>query len=65
MYLYIETAFVGRQIIKMPSNQHKESHYKGKTILRPSYLFNGNMCTKRDSLYIETLPWKPYSMWIT
>ena len=45
--------------IKMPSPQYRNSHYKDKTVVRPSYLYNGNLCTRKAGLYIETGPQQP------
>ena len=39
----------------MWSYQHRDSHHKDKTILRPCYLNNKN--TWRERLFIETGPW--------
>ena len=41
---------------KMSSYQYRNSRYKDNTISRPSYLYNGNLHTWKDSLYIETGP---------
>ena len=43
--------------IKMLSCQYRHSNYKDKTVSRPSYLYNGNTNTLKESLYIETEPW--------
>ena len=45
--------------IKMSSYQYRYSHYKDKTVSRPSYHYNGNTYIWKDSLYIETGPWCP------
>ena len=37
--------------IKMSSEHYRDSHYKDKTVVRPSYLYNGNPCLERQSLY--------------
>ena len=43
---------VGLFNIKMLSYQYRESHYKDKTVVRPSYLYQGNLHTgKMASLY--------------
>ena len=34
-----------------------ESHYKDKTVVRQSYLYNGNPHTLKDYLYLETELW--------
>ena len=36
--------------IKM-SHQYRNSHHKDKTVLRPTYLYNGNLYTGKTSLY--------------
>ena len=41
----------------MLSCQYRHSNYKDKTVSRPSYLYNGNTNTLKESLYIETEPW--------
>ena len=52
--------------IKLPSDQVKNYHYKGKMVSWLSYLYNGNPCTQKDGLYIETGPsiltfyWLPF-----
>ena len=39
--------------------QYRDTHYKDKTVSRPSYLYNGNPHTWKDRLYIETgLRWQ-------
>ena len=43
--------------IKMPSNQYRVSYDKAKTVLWPSYFYNGNFYTWKFGLYIETRPW--------
>ena len=35
---------------------YRDSHYKDKTVWRPSCLYNGILHTWRDILYIETGP---------
>ena len=42
--------------IKMPSYQYRDSHYKGKAVWWPSYLYDGNPCTRKVTLYIEMGP---------
>ena len=42
--------------IKMSSFQYRNFHYKDKTVIRLSYLYNGNPHTWKDSLYIEMGP---------
>ena len=37
--------------IKIPSYQHRDSHYKGKTVSPPSYLNNGTPNTWKDHPY--------------
>ena len=46
---------VGRLMIKIPSYQYSDPHHKGKTIPRPSYLYdeNPNICLERVSLYLR------------
>ena len=34
--------------------QYRDPHYKNKTVSWLSYLYNGNNCIGKDSLYIET-----------
>ena len=46
----------GRLNIKMPSYQYRDSHYKDKTVSRPSYLYNRNILTWKDGLHIEAGP---------
>ena len=46
----------GHLNIKTPSYQHRNSHYKDKTVSLPSYLYNGNTHIWKDHLYIETGP---------
>ena len=36
----------GHLIIKMPSYQYRDSHYKDKTVSWPSYLYNGDSYTQ-------------------
>ena len=43
--------------IKMLSYQYEDSHYKDKMVSWPSYICNGNPCSWKDSLDIETTPW--------
>ena len=43
--------------IKMSSYQYRKSHCGDKTILRPSYLYNGIPILVRWRLYIESGPW--------
>ena len=42
--------------IKMSSYQYRNSHYQDKMVSWPSYLYNGNTHTWKDSLYIEMRP---------
>ena len=42
---------------KLPSNQCGDSHYKDKTVSWPFYVYNGNLHTCKDCLYIESGPW--------
>ena len=37
---------------KMPSHQFRDSHYRDKIVSQPSYFYNGNTHTWKDSLYI-------------
>ena len=46
----------GRLNIKMSSYQYWDSHYKDKTVWRPSHLYNVNPFAWKDGLYIETRP---------
>ena len=46
--------------ITIPSYQHRVSHYKDKTVSRPSYLFYGNHRSD-ETICIET---KPRSQWL-
>ena len=41
---------------KIPSYRYKDSHYKGNTVSRPSYLYNGNSYTWKYGLQIEKGP---------
>ena len=41
---------------RMPSYQYMDSHYKDKMNSWPSYFYDSNLYTWRDSLYIETVP---------
>ena len=45
--------------------QYRDSHYKGKTVIRPSYLYDGDPLLVRWHLYIETafLFIKEYFLW--
>ena len=44
--------------MKASSYKYRNSHYKDKTVSRPSYLYNGkNPHTCKDRLYIEMGPW--------
>ena len=36
---------------------NRDSHYKDKTVSRQSYLYNGNLCIWKGSLYVEMGPW--------
>ena len=36
-----------------------ESHYKDNMVSWPSYLYEGNPYTRKDTFYIETWPWYP------
>ena len=49
--------FDGRLIITTQSYQFRDSHYRDMTLLRPTYFYNWNNHTQKDSLYIETGPW--------
>ena len=49
----------GRLHVKMPSYQYRNPHCKDKMVSRPSYLYNENPYTQKDSLYIETGPCFP------
>ena len=42
--------------IKMPSSRYRNSHCRDKTILRPSYLYNGFPILVRLQLHIEPGP---------
>ena len=33
--------------VKTPLYEYKDSHYKDKTVVRPSYLYNGNSYTDK------------------
>ena len=44
----------GRLNIKVLPYHFRDSHYKDKTVLRPSYLYNKNVHTWKDGLYIVT-----------
>ena len=55
--LYALSDLGGRLSIKITSYQYMDSHFKDKTVSRPSYLYNGNLHTWKDGLYIETGPW--------
>ena len=37
-------------------SEYGDSHYKDKTVVRPSYLYNGNPIMVRGHLYTETVP---------
>ena len=52
----------GRLDIKISSYQYRDSHYKDKTVSRPSYLHNENLHTWKDSLYFKTEPYYPQSV---
>ena len=39
--------------LQMLSYRYRSSHYKDKTVSRPSYLYDGNLHTWKDQLYIE------------
>ena len=43
-------------LIKMLSYQYKDIH-QDKTVSRNSWLYHGNLQTRKDRLYIETGPW--------
>ena len=45
------------QFIKKMLFQYRNSHYKDKTVSRPSYLYNENHKTWKGCLYIETGSW--------
>ena len=47
-HLNIETAFVGVK--------YEYFHYIDKTVVRPSYLYNGNHFTDKKTSYIEMIP---------
>ena len=51
---FLENNSVDSLNTKMPSYQYRNSHYKNKTVWRPSYLYNGNIHTWKSCLYIET-----------
>ena len=55
----IETAPWVRLNIKILSCQDMESHYKYKIVSWPSCLYNGNLHTWKDGLYIESGPKPP------
>ena len=42
--------------IKMSSYQCRESHYEDKTVSPPPYIYDGNIYTWKDDLYIDTEP---------
>ena len=46
----------GRLNMNTYSNQYGNSHYKDKTVSRPSYRDNGNIHTRKDLIYLETGP---------
>ena len=43
--------------IKIPSNQYRNSFYKGKAVSGPTYLYNENIYIRKGSLYVETEPY--------
>ena len=49
----------------MPSYQYRNSHCKDKTVSWPSYLYNENPDTWKDSPYIETMPWFLFCLWLS
>ena len=51
-----------RLYIKTSSHWDRNFHYKDKTVSRPSYLYNENIHTLKDCLYIETGPWV-FAIW--
>ena len=53
----------GRLNIDMPSYQYRDYHYKDKTVMRPSYLYNGNLHTWKDGLNFEIGAWCFLSHW--
>ena len=48
--------------IKVSSYKYRNFHYKDKTVWRPSYLYNENFHTGKDGIYIETVPYKTWSV---
>ena len=46
----------GHVNIKMLFHQHRDSYHKDKTVSRPSYLYNRNLHTWKDGIYIGTGP---------
>ena len=49
--------YLGRLSVQTPDYQHRNSHYKYKTVASQSYLYNGSLYTWKGGLYIETGPW--------
>ena len=41
--------------IMILSNQYRDSHYKDETVVRPSYLYNGNSYTGKKASFIDPL----------
>ena len=52
----IKTRPGGRFSIKTTHMYHQDPHDIDKTVSRLCYLYQGNRCTRKDSLHIETLP---------
>ena len=46
----------GRYSIKMPPYYYREFFYKDNTVVRPSYIHNGNPHTLKYKLFIKTAP---------
>ena len=38
-------------------SRNRDSHYKDKTVIGPSYLYNVNPYTDKTAFYIETVLW--------
>ena len=56
---FVTTSLIGcaanlESALKMPSYWYRNSHHKGTTAPKTSYLYNGNPYTWKNSLYIET-----------
>ena len=48
---------------KMPSYQYRDSHYKDKTVSRPSYLYDGNPLHGKTVLTLKRRPDELINVW--